>query len=173
MKKVNIFEAKARLSEYLDLVEGGERIVICRRNRPIAELRAIADRGRATAARRHALGLPAAFFEPLPADVEDSFYGPALKRVEAHRRPPNAKRHPTVRRNAHPHEAMKVLLDTCTFLWIAGKPEALSAQARALFQDAENEVYLSAASSWEIATKHALGRLAVAGAGRAADPKAP
>jgi len=27
MKKVNIFEAKARLSEYLDLVEGGERIV--------------------------------------------------------------------------------------------------------------------------------------------------
>ena len=41
---------------------------------------------------------------------------------------------------------MKVLLDTCTFLWIAATPEALSAQARALFQDADNEVYLSAAS---------------------------
>ena len=54
---------------------------------------------------------------------------------------------------------MKVLLDTCTFLWIAAAPEALSAQARALFQDADNEVYLSAASAWEIATKHALGRL--------------
>ena len=46
MKKVNIFEAKARLSEYLDLVEGGERVVICRRNRPIAELRAIACNSR-------------------------------------------------------------------------------------------------------------------------------
>ena len=54
---------------------------------------------------------------------------------------------------------MKVLLDTCTFLWIAATPEALSAQARALFQDGDNEVYLSAASAWEIATKHALGRL--------------
>ena len=54
---------------------------------------------------------------------------------------------------------MKVLLDTCTFLWIAATPEVLSAQARALFQDADNEVYLSAASAWEIATKHALGRL--------------
>lgn len=54
---------------------------------------------------------------------------------------------------------MKVLLDTCTFLWIAGKPDALSAQARTLFQNPENEVYLSAASAWEIATKHAIGRL--------------
>jgi PIN domain nuclease of toxin-antitoxin system len=54
---------------------------------------------------------------------------------------------------------MKVLLDTCTFLWIAGTPDALSAQARTLFQDPENEVYLSVASVWEIVTKHAIGRL--------------
>ena len=37
----------------------------------------------------------------------------------------------------------------------------LSARARALFQSPENEVYLSAASTWEIATKHALGRLSL------------
>ena len=54
---------------------------------------------------------------------------------------------------------MKLLLDTCTFLWIAGHPAALSAHARELFKNPDNEVYLSAASAWEIATKHALGRL--------------
>lgn len=54
---------------------------------------------------------------------------------------------------------MRLLLDTCTFLWsISGAPE-LSARARALYTDPENEVYLSAVSAWEIALKHALGRL--------------
>jgi PIN domain nuclease of toxin-antitoxin system len=54
---------------------------------------------------------------------------------------------------------MKLLLDTCTFLWIvAGAPE-LSPHARDLFETADNEVYLSAASAWEIAVKHDLGRL--------------
>lgn len=54
---------------------------------------------------------------------------------------------------------MKVLLDTCTFLWIVADAPALSRRARELFQSADNEVYLSAASAWEIAVKHGLGRL--------------
>jgi PIN domain nuclease of toxin-antitoxin system len=54
---------------------------------------------------------------------------------------------------------VKLLLDTCTFLWVAGRPDALSARARDLFQSPEHEIYLSAGSAWEIATKHALGRL--------------
>ena len=54
---------------------------------------------------------------------------------------------------------MKVLLDTCAFLWAIGRPEALSVQARSIFQSPENEVYLSVASAWEIAIKQALGRL--------------
>jgi PIN domain nuclease of toxin-antitoxin system len=54
---------------------------------------------------------------------------------------------------------MKLLLDTCTFLWVAAQPGALSARARELFQSPENEVYLSAGSAWEIATKQSLGRL--------------
>jgi PIN domain nuclease of toxin-antitoxin system len=54
---------------------------------------------------------------------------------------------------------MKVLLDSCAFLWVIGKPEALSVQARQIFQSPENEVYLSAASAWEITIKHTLGRL--------------
>ena len=54
---------------------------------------------------------------------------------------------------------MRLLLDTCTFLWIAADAPDLSARARDLFADPDNEVYLSAASAWEIAVKHTLGRL--------------
>jgi PIN domain nuclease of toxin-antitoxin system len=54
---------------------------------------------------------------------------------------------------------VKLLLDTCTFLWIAAGAPQLSRRARALFQAPENEVYLSAASAWEVAIKHGLGRL--------------
>lgn len=54
---------------------------------------------------------------------------------------------------------MKLLLDTCTFLWILDEAPELSARARELFTAAGNEVYLSSVSTWEIAVKHALGRL--------------
>ena len=54
---------------------------------------------------------------------------------------------------------MKLLLDTCAFLWIAGDAPPLSTRARELFRAADNQVYLSAASAWEIAVKHGLGRL--------------
>jgi PIN domain nuclease of toxin-antitoxin system len=54
---------------------------------------------------------------------------------------------------------MKLLLDTCTFLWaLTGVPE-LPAGIRDLVRDADNEVFLSAASAWEIALKHAAGKL--------------
>ena len=38
---VNIAEAKAKLSEYVDAVAKGEHVIICNRNRPVAELRPI------------------------------------------------------------------------------------------------------------------------------------
>ena len=41
MKQIDVAEAKARLSYYLDRVSRGETVVICRRNVPIAELRRI------------------------------------------------------------------------------------------------------------------------------------
>lgn len=54
---------------------------------------------------------------------------------------------------------MKLLLDTCAFLWIIrDKPQA-SATAVAMFCSPENEVYLSSVSAWEIAVKHRLGKL--------------
>ncbi|MEW5983483.1 MAG: type II toxin-antitoxin system VapC family toxin [Acidobacteriota bacterium] len=54
---------------------------------------------------------------------------------------------------------MKLLLDTCAFLWIAADSPELSSRARSLFQSPEHEVYLSAASAWEIGIKYSLGRL--------------
>ena len=54
---------------------------------------------------------------------------------------------------------MKLLLDTCTFLWIVTGDASLSAPARKLFSDPGNEVFLSSVSAWEIAVKHSLGKL--------------
>lgn len=54
---------------------------------------------------------------------------------------------------------MRLLLDTCTFLWIVGGATDLSTRAREAFADPANEAFLSAASAWEIAVKHRLGRL--------------
>lgn len=53
---------------------------------------------------------------------------------------------------------MRLLLDTRVFLWLMTEPERLGPQL-ALVEDAENEVLLSAASSWEIAIKYQLGKL--------------
>jgi prevent-host-death family protein len=38
---INVHEAKAHLSELLDRVEAGETVTICRRNKPVAELKPI------------------------------------------------------------------------------------------------------------------------------------
>jgi len=54
---------------------------------------------------------------------------------------------------------VKLLLDTCTFLWIVAGTADLSVQARDMFVDPDNDVYLSVVSAWEIAVKHAAGRL--------------
>ena len=53
----------------------------------------------------------------------------------------------------------KILLDTCTFLWLALDDPKLSESARHLFSDPGNEIYLSAISVWEITVKHSAGRL--------------
>ena len=54
---------------------------------------------------------------------------------------------------------MRLLVDTCTFLWLAADARELSAAARAACVDPDNEVFLSAISAWEIAIKYRLARL--------------
>src|SRR5438552_15671302 len=55
---------------------------------------------------------------------------------------------------------MKLLLDTCTFLWLAGG-ESLSPAAADVIREPSNDVLLSTVSAWEIAVKHANGRLSL------------
>lgn len=41
MLMVNIADAKAKLSEYIEAVARGETVIICNRNKPVAELRPV------------------------------------------------------------------------------------------------------------------------------------
>ena len=52
---------------------------------------------------------------------------------------------------------MRVLLDTHLLLWALGSPLKLSADTRKIVDT--SEVYVSAASIWEISIKAALGKL--------------
>src|SRR5262245_61443846 len=83
---VNIHEVKARLSEYLTKVEAGERVLICKRNRPVAELRPITQAARTprdlTPSHPHWKIAPE-FFEPLsPEEVGAWYDDQPAKRVD-------------------------------------------------------------------------------------------
>ena len=53
---------------------------------------------------------------------------------------------------------MRLLLDTHVFLWLQTEPGRLG-PALTVAEDPRNELLVSAATSWEIAIKHGLGRL--------------
>jgi prevent-host-death family protein len=75
---INIYEAKAKLSEFLEAASRGERVLICKRNRPVAELRAVESARTEPRPFGGAAGrftVPQSFFEPLPDDVLDAFEG--------------------------------------------------------------------------------------------------
>lgn len=78
MIRLNIHEAKTHLSEYLDRLETGETIVLCKRNTPVAEIRAL-PRARKT---KRPIGLAKGsfkisrkFFDPLPDEILNAFEG--------------------------------------------------------------------------------------------------
>ena len=54
---------------------------------------------------------------------------------------------------------MKLLLDTHTFLWWITDDPQLSEKARELIGNGNNALFWSAASSWEVSIKYALGRI--------------
>lgn len=53
---------------------------------------------------------------------------------------------------------MRLLLNTHIALWAIADDDRLSAKARALIDDPDNEIVVSAATVWEISIKHALAR---------------
>jgi PIN domain nuclease of toxin-antitoxin system len=58
---------------------------------------------------------------------------------------------------------MRVLLDTHAFLWWIDDSPQLSDRARATIAEGSNDLFLSAASGWEIAIKAQLGKIRVQG----------
>jgi PIN domain nuclease of toxin-antitoxin system len=54
---------------------------------------------------------------------------------------------------------MRFLLDTHALLWCFNADPSLSPRVRRLIEDGSNEILVSAASAWEIATKVRLGKL--------------
>lgn len=63
---------------------------------------------------------------------------------------------------------MNILIDTHVFLWFQTGSPKLSRRARALIEDPDRTIYLSAASFWEISIKRRAGKLAFSGPLRAA-----
>src|ERR1700679_2714379 len=54
---------------------------------------------------------------------------------------------------------MRILLDTCEFLWLVAGDTRISPSVISAVRDPQNEVFLSAVSFWEISLKHGLGKL--------------
>jgi PIN domain nuclease of toxin-antitoxin system len=54
---------------------------------------------------------------------------------------------------------MNYLLDTHTFLWFLEGNNSLSSKARIIIEDADNTIYVSIASIWEIAIKISISKL--------------
>lgn len=54
---------------------------------------------------------------------------------------------------------MKLLLDTHVWLWMALDPQRLQEPVRQALEDASNDLFVSAASIWEMAIKIQLGKL--------------
>ena len=56
---------------------------------------------------------------------------------------------------------MRLLLDTCSFLWLVTGDSRISDKAKEAVLDLNNEVFLSSVSAHEIAAKQARGRLVI------------
>ena len=82
MGRASVVDVKTKLSEYLDRAAKGEQIVICRHNRPVAELRAVEDvrtepRPIGPLPKRPRFEIPASFFEPMSNDELNLWEGVA------------------------------------------------------------------------------------------------
>jgi antitoxin (DNA-binding transcriptional repressor) of toxin-antitoxin stability system len=78
MIKLNIHEAKTHLSKYLAKLKAGDRILLCRRNQPIAEITPLPEvlaHPRPIGLAKGRFTVPRSFFEPLPEELLRAFEG--------------------------------------------------------------------------------------------------
>jgi antitoxin (DNA-binding transcriptional repressor) of toxin-antitoxin stability system len=80
MIKLNVHEAKTHLSRYLAKLKKGQTILLCRRNTPVAEIRALPtapEKPRPIGLAKGKFRVPANFFEPLPEEIINAFHDDA------------------------------------------------------------------------------------------------
>jgi len=80
--KANIHDVKTHLSKYLEELAEGETLVICKRNEPIAELKLLPKKNTAPRPMGLAKGMgriPDSFWDPLPDEIIEGFYGGPFK----------------------------------------------------------------------------------------------
>jgi antitoxin (DNA-binding transcriptional repressor) of toxin-antitoxin stability system len=68
MIKLNLHEVKTQFSKYIEMVEAGETIVVCKRNVPVAEIRSMGRKERQIPVLGSAVGkskVPKSLFEPM------------------------------------------------------------------------------------------------------------
>ena len=76
--RLDIKEAEIRLPAYIDRLKAGDKIILCRQNHPVAEIRPLT--GREDQPRPIGLGaglaeIPESFFSPFPDEILDLFEG--------------------------------------------------------------------------------------------------
>ena len=78
MIKLNIHEAKTHRSKYLSKLKPGERILLCKRNQPVAEITPLPEvppRPRPIGLAKGKFFVPRSLFEPLPEELLRTFEG--------------------------------------------------------------------------------------------------
>ncbi|MGD0584687.1 MAG: type II toxin-antitoxin system prevent-host-death family antitoxin [Oryzomonas sp.] len=78
MNTINVQEAKTHLSHYLDEVAKGKSFILCKRNKPVAEIRPIATKThekRPIGLAKGTFSVPASFFDELPDKTIALFSG--------------------------------------------------------------------------------------------------
>ena len=78
MVTINVQEAKTHFSHYLDEVAKGESFILCKRNKPVAEIRPIISKEEASrpiGLSKGTFTVPASFFDELPEETISLFSG--------------------------------------------------------------------------------------------------
>jgi antitoxin (DNA-binding transcriptional repressor) of toxin-antitoxin stability system len=75
---LNMHQAKTHLSEVIAKLKPGDRVVLCRRNQPVAEIKPLPlpnHEPRPVGLGKGLAVIPPSFFDLLPADLLDAFEG--------------------------------------------------------------------------------------------------
>jgi antitoxin (DNA-binding transcriptional repressor) of toxin-antitoxin stability system len=89
MIRLSVNQAKTHLSKYLDRLSEGETILLCKRNTPVAEIRAVPQvrkTDRPIGLAKNKLKITKSFFKPLPDNLLDAFEGKSRGSYSIHAR---------------------------------------------------------------------------------------